>query len=106
MKNMSLLAGGTLLGGPALSNTINADEIKKLNPEQQEFMERYGKWMDDFIEVIRLEKQDPTNIEYKDRIQELTKRGGEFKPELDKHLADKTFFIIYLESIKRVKNEI
>jgi hypothetical protein len=106
MKNIGLVTGGTLLGGSAVANSLHPDEIKKLNPEQQAFMENYGKWMDDFTEVIRLQKKDPYNEEYKKRMEIITQQGGEFKPELAKHMKDKTFSIIYLESIKRVKNEI
>jgi len=106
MKNIGLVTGGTLMGGSALASSFNPDDIKKLNPEQQDFMDRYGKWMDDFTEVIRLQKKDPDNVSYRKRMEEITEQGGEFKPELAKHMKDKTFSIIYLESIKRVKNEI
>lgn len=106
MKNVGLVTGGTLLGGSAMANTFNNDDIKKLNTEQQEFMHRYGKWMDDFTDVIRLQKKDPYNEEYKAMMDEMTIQAGEFKPELAKHMEDKTFTLIYLESIKRVKNEI
>jgi hypothetical protein len=106
MKNIGLVSGGTLLSTLTRANTFNENDIKKLSPDQQEFMQRYGKWMDDFTEVIRLQKKDPENAEYKAMMEEMTIQAGEFKPELSKHMEDKTFNLIYLESIKRVKNEI
>lgn len=106
MKNIGLATGGAIVGSNVMANTLPNGDIKKLNPEQQEFMGRYGKWMDDFSEVIRLQKKDPFNAEYKSMMDALTIEAGEFKPELSKHMKDQTFSLIYLEAIKRVKNEI
>ena len=106
MKNVGLIAGATILTSSAQANPFDSSEIKKLTPKQQEFMHRYGKWMDDFTEVIRLQKADPHNQEIVERMKVMTEQAGAFKPELASHLKDKTFALIYLESIKRVKNEI
>ena len=106
MKNIGLATGGAIIGSNAMASTFTDDDIKKLNPEQQEFMGRYGKWMDDFTEVIRLQKKDEYNVEYKSMMDALTIEAGEFKPELAKHMKDQSFSLIYLEAIKRVKNEI
>ncbi len=106
MKKVGLLAGATILSSGAQANPFDSSEIKKLNPTQQEFMHRYGEWMDDFTEVIRLQKADPNNQEIIEKMKVMTAKAGEFKPELADHLKDETFALIYLESIKRVKNEI
>jgi len=63
MKNIGLAAGATILASSAQANPFDNAEVKKLNPKQQEFMLRYGKWMDDFTEVVRLQKVDPYNLE-------------------------------------------
>jgi hypothetical protein len=46
-------AGTSLVSTNAFSAFINQAEVFKLNPKQQEFMLRYGKWMDGFIDVIQ-----------------------------------------------------
>ena len=43
-------AGAALISTNAFSAFINQADVLKLNPKQQEFMLRYGKWMDDFID--------------------------------------------------------
>lgn len=106
MKNIGLATGAAILTSSAYANPFDTAKVKKLKPKQQEFMLRYGKWMDDFTEVVRLQKADPYNLETQERMKVLTTQAGEFKPELADHLKDKTFALIYMESIKRVKNEI
>ena len=81
-------------------------EIKKLNPEQQEFMIRYEKWMDEFLDVIRIKKEKPYDVENNKKMDLLTKKVEKMKPELTTFLKDETFAIIYMASIKRVKDEI
>lgn len=106
MKSVGLVIGGSLIAKKSLANSLNEDEIRKLNPEQNEFMERYNLWMDEFTDVVRLLKKDPFNEEYAGRMKDLTQKSHEFKPELSEHMKDATFNLIYLESIKRVRDEI
>ena len=62
LQVLGLSAGASVVSVTALGSMINATEIKKLNPKQQEFMIRYGKWMNDFIEAVRIKKTDPAII--------------------------------------------
>lgn len=106
MKTAGLVVGGSLIAKGSKSNPLNEDEILKLNPSQNEFMKRYSLWMDEFTEVVRLQKKDPYNEEFRLRMESLTQQSHDFKPELSEHMKDKTFNLIYLESIKRVRDEI
>ena len=63
LQFLGLTAGATMLSSDALASPVDEAEILKLNPEQQEFMISYGKWMDEFIDVIRIQKTDPANKE-------------------------------------------
>ena len=72
LQLFGLSAGATLISSNTLAGIIDETEIKKLNPKQQEFMIRYGKWMDDFIEVIRIKKADPENKDNKNKMLALT----------------------------------
>ncbi len=57
-------AGAVLVSTNSFSAFINQAEVCKLNPKQKEFMLRYGKWMDDFIDVIRKKQAEPENQEH------------------------------------------
>lgn len=100
------LSVGVVASTNALASFIDEAEIKRLNPEQQEFMVRYGKWMDELTLVARIQKTDPDNHENQKKMMVLGEKAEEMKPELTKHLSDETFALIYTESIKRLSNEI
>ncbi len=106
IKTAGLVVGGSLIAKGSMAKPLNEDEILKLNPAQNEFMGRYSLWMDEFTEVVGLLKKDPFNKEYALRMKALTQRSHDFKPELTEHMKDETFNLIYLESIKRVRDEI
>jgi hypothetical protein len=106
LKFLGLTAGVTIAAPAAFASFIDPEEIKKLNPEQQEFMMRYGSWMDEMTEIARIDIADPDNKENKRRKMALAQKAEEFQPELDAHMQDKTFALIYNESIKRLTAEI
>lgn len=106
LKLIGLSAGATLASTSVFAAFTDKTEIRKLKPEQQEFMIRYGKWMDEFIEVIRLQKSDPDNIENHKKMITLTEKAEKFQPELTEFMQDKTFALIYKVSIERVSKEI
>ena len=99
-------AGAALINTNALSAFINQADVLKLNPKQQEFMLRYGKWMDDFIDVIQKKQAEPRNQEHQKAITVLSEKAESFKPELTEFLKDETFALIYHTSIERRSKEI
>ena len=99
-------AGAALISTNAFSAFINQAEVRKLNPKQQEFMLRYGKWMDDFIDVIRKKRAEPENQEHQKVVVKLSEKAEGFKPELTEFLKDETFALIYHASIDRMSKEI
>lgn len=106
VKSMGLTAGASLVAPLTYAAALDNPEVKKLSPEQQEFMLRYGKWMDEFAELAVVLKSDPDNFEKRQQMLELTNKAQEFRPELTEHLKDQTFSLIYKESIKKVTNQI
>jgi len=106
LKTLGLSAGATLAGSGVLAGIIDNEQIQRLNPEQQEFMIRYGKWMDDFIEVIRIQKKDPGNLENHNRMMALTDTADQWRPQLNEYMKDEKFSLIYQASIERMKKEI
>ena len=45
LKFLGLSAGATLVSSKLMAGIIKPEDIRKLNPHQQEFMVDYGKWM-------------------------------------------------------------
>ncbi|MDO9261429.1 MAG: hypothetical protein Q7U08_05770 [Flavobacteriaceae bacterium] len=106
IKNIGLSVTATMASSSIFASFINQSEIKQLKPEQQEFMMRYGKWMDDFIENIRIQKTEPESMENHQKMMEITNQVIELQPELTEFMKDNTFALIYFASIKRVTDEI
>lgn len=106
LQILGITAGSVLLNTDAFAGFVDKESILKLNPEQQEFMLRYGKWMDEFIEVIRIQKTDPDNMDNNHKMISLTEKAEAFKSELAKYMKDETFSMIYQTSIQRMSSEI
>lgn len=106
LKILGLSAGATIASTGALANVIAHREILKLNPEQQEFMLRYGKWMDEFIEVIAIQKTSPDDLENNKKMMVLTEQAQQWQPKLNEYMKDEKFALIYRGSIERMRNEI
>lgn len=106
LQLIGLSAGASVVSVTALGSIIEATEIRKLNPRQQAFMIRYGKWMNEFIEVTRIKNTDPGNNENSKKIATLAAFAEKFKPELNEFMKDETFRLIYKVSVERVTKEI
>ena len=106
LQILGLSAGSTLLTTTTLGGFVDRETIHQLNPKQQEFMMRYGKWMDEFIDVIRVQKAEPENMENKHKMIALTEKAETLNPELAEFMKDKTFSLIYHASILRMSSEI
>jgi len=107
LKFLGLSTVATISGAKLLaSSLISTDDVKKLNPEQKTFMLRYGKWMDEFIEVIKIQKLDPDNLDNKHKLMKLTEESEVWQPRLNKYMHDKDFAAIYSASIQKMSQEI
>ncbi len=106
LQFLGLSAGAAVVSTTALGSIVDATEIRKLNPKQQAFMIRYGKWMNEFMKVATIKKTDPGNIENNKKMATLAEAAEKFKPELSEFMQDETFRLIYNTSIERVTKEI
>ncbi len=106
LQFLGLTAGATIVSKNVFAKGFDHTEIRKLTEKQQEFMFRYEKWMDEFIQVINVQKTEPENMENQKKVMSLSKLSEEFKPELDEHMKDETFAFIFRISIERMTNQI
>lgn len=106
LKVVGVAAGATVASTSAFAGLIDHSKIEKLNPEQKEFMLTYEKWMDEFIDTIRIKKADPGNLENHKKMMALTELALAWKPKLTEYMKDKTFALIYQDAIARTTKEI
>lgn len=106
IKSAGLTVGAAIVAPLTYAQALDNPAVKKLSPDQQEFMVEYGKWMDEFADLAVILKKDPENYENREKMLVLTNKAQEFRPELTKHLKDPIFSMIYKESIKKVTNQI
>jgi len=106
LQILGLSAGASIASTSVLGNIIDREEIHRLKPEQQEFMLKYGQWMDEFIEVIRFQKQHPENIDNHKKMMALTETAEKWQPQLTENMKEESFFLIYNASIEKMKREI
>lgn len=106
IKLLTKSLGATITNHPVLDALAGNDEVLRLNPEQQEFMLKYGKWMDENIEVIRLQKTEPDNMEHHKRMMLLTEQASEMQATLTEYMKDRNFGLIYHASIQKMRDEI
>lgn len=101
LTGVATAAGSSLFG--ALSDS---PEVLKLNTQQKDFMLDYGKWMDEFIDVIRIQKSEPANMENQKKMIALTEQAEIWKPLLSEYMNDRNFALIYHASIQNMRDEI
>lgn len=106
LQLLGLSASASLVCTTALAGIADATEIRKLNLKQQAFMIRYGKWINEFMEVVRIKKTNPGDNDNNKKMAALAEVAKEFKPELAEFMKDETFRLIYKASIELVTNEI
>lgn len=106
LQYLGLSAGATLVSSGALAAISAHDDIKKLSSAEREFMLDYGKWMDEFIEVIKVQKTDPDNSENNRKMITLTDSAEKMQPQLTEYMKGERFALIYQASIARMRNEI
>lgn len=106
LQFFGLTAAASLISKNTWAGIAGEAEIRRLNPKQQSFMIGYGSWMDEFIEVIRIQKKYPDNKENNRKMIALTISAEKFKPELTEFMKDETFQLIYKASIERMSKEV
>jgi len=106
LKLLGLSAGVPLVGTSALAAFNDHPKLRELNPKQREFMTRYRKWMDEFLEAARMKKAHPENLVNGLKMMDLSEKAAAFKPELAEHMKDETFALIFKITLEQMGKEI
>lgn len=96
------LTGSTIVQG---ANAPSAGEMS-ITAGQNAFMQNYERWMDDFIEVIKIQKKEPMNLENNKRIVALSDEAKAFQSELTEYMKEDNFARYYMVATERMTLEI
>jgi hypothetical protein len=102
------LGVGTLLPSSyqiAFGIKEKATEIA-LTPQQSVFMKQYEQWIDEFIPVIRRQKEDPEDYENNKKIVLLSEQAKTWQKELVGYMKDENFAKYYMIVTERMTFEI
>jgi hypothetical protein len=77
-----------------------------LTAEQSTFMKHYEQWIDEFIPVIRRQKEDPEDYENNKKIVVLSEKAKSLQKELTGYMQDENFARHYMIVTERMTFEI
>lgn len=108
LRKLGLTLGASMVVATAEIRATILDKKDELaiTPDQQKFMDRYEKWMDKFIEVIRKQKADPDDINNNREIVRLSEVSKGWQQQLSTYMKDENFARYYMASTERMTKEI
>jgi 3-dehydroquinate dehydratase len=107
LRKLGLTVRATLTASSMLSaNIIESQHDMNISPEQMTFMETYNNWMDEFIEVIKIQKVDPENYENNKDIVKLSEQAKAWQSKLIEFMKDDNFARYYMKVTERMTLEI
>lgn len=95
---MGVTMTGNLVAG---KDNLEAGEMK-ISAEQQAFMDMYEKWMDEFVEVIKVQKKEPDSLENNMKIVALSEQAKGFQSTLVQYMQDDNFARYYMIATERM----
>lgn len=99
--------GASAIAGEKLSaKVLNTKAEFPLNADQQQLMDRYENWMDEFIPVISDFRANPENTVAKKRIAKLSEVAEGWRVQLTKFMEDENFARHYMTATERMTKEI
>jgi len=107
LTKLGLTIGAGVAGGEKLSaKVLNSKTEFPLLDEQQQFMDRYENWMDEFIPVIKSFRANPNDAVAKKQIAELSEEAENWRVQLTEFMEDENFARYYMTATERMTKEI
>ena len=107
LSKLGLAIGAPALAGEKLSAQVLNDKMEfPLLPEQQQLMDRYEQWMDEFIPVIKAFRANPDDAAAKKSIAVLSEEAETWRVQLIKFMKDENFARYYMTATERMTKEI
>ena len=107
LRNLGLSIGAVMTASSAIkAGVTDQKENYVITSEQKKFMSRYENWMDEFIEVIRIQKKSPYHMENNKKLIKLTEIAKKWQPQLTKFMQDDNFARYFMIATERMTLEI
>lgn len=107
LHKLGLTVGAAAVATTGISGTISESNLNfGLTEEQVDFMAKYDVWMDEFIEVIRIQKKNADDIENNKKLVELTEQSAEWQETLSNYMKDDNFAKYYMIVTEKMTKEI
>ena len=107
LTKLGMTVGVGVVAGEKLSAKVfNSKTEFPLTTDQQQLMDRYENWMDEFVPVIKDFRKDPNNLGAKKRIAELSEEAESWREQLTVFMEDENFARYYMTATERMTKEI
>ena len=107
LTKLGLTIGAGAVAGEKLSaKVLNSKAEFPLTDEQQQLMDRYEEWMDEFIPVIKDFRANQNDQVAKKRIADLSEQAEEWRSQLNNFMEDENFARYYATATERMTKEI
>lgn len=106
LKKLGLITGATAVTVTGISGVADLITEKKenikLTPGQEQFMVKYEKWLDEFNDMVKFQKDDPEHLENNKRLMALSDEAKIWQKELIEYMKDENFARYYMIATERV----
>ena len=107
LTKLGMAVGTAALGAEKLSaKVLNSKSEFPLTADQQKLMDRYEKWMDEFIPVTKAHRANENDKEVNKRISELSEEAETWRSQLVEFMKDDNFARYYMAATERMTKEI
>ncbi len=107
IAKLGLTVGTAIAASTKLSATVlnNKSEFP-LTTDQQEFMVQYEEWMDNFIPVVKAQRENQEDKSVKAQIVKLSEQADQWQPQLIEYMKDDNFARYYMTVTEKLTKEI
>ncbi len=103
LGKLGMTLGVTLTGTQVMQGeNVPSTDALVLSADQTLFMKNYERWMDEFVEVIKVQKKEPDSLENNKKIVALAEEARLFQKELMGYMADENFARYYMIATERM----
>lgn len=107
LAKLGLSVGAVAAGTAKLSATVLNDKMEfPLTSEQQDLMNKYEVWMDNFIPAVQAQRKDDEDLIAKARIMELSREAENWRAQLAEFMEDDNFARYYMAATERLTKEV
>jgi hypothetical protein len=110
LKKLGLIAGATAVAGAGVSGVaeIISEQKEKfiLTEAQKTFMDKYEKWLEEFHDMAKFQKEDSEHLENNKKLMALSEDAKLWQKELIEYMKDENFARYYMVVTERVTSSI